>query len=51
MDASRDASRFLHISHPLLKIDGQDAPAEIIENLLQVLVEESIHQPGHPLGI
>jgi hypothetical protein len=46
MDASRDASRFLHISHPLLKIDGQDAPAEIIENLLQVLVEESIHQPA-----
>jgi phage protein D len=41
-----DASRFLYISHPLLKIDGKAAPAEVIENLLQVLVEESIHQPA-----
>jgi len=29
-----------------LKIDGQDAPPELIEDLLQVAVEESVHLPG-----
>jgi uncharacterized protein involved in type VI secretion and phage assembly len=38
--------KFIYISHPLLKIDGENAPEEVIDNLLQVLVEESIHLPA-----
>jgi phage protein D len=39
-----DASRY--IARPLLKIDGKDAPEPVVNRILQVLVEESIHQPA-----
>jgi uncharacterized protein involved in type VI secretion and phage assembly len=31
---------------PNLKIDGQDAPRDLMEDILQLFVEESLHQPG-----
>lgn len=31
---------------PSLKIDGQQAPASLMEDILQIFVEESLHQPG-----
>ncbi len=43
MDA---ASKSRYIARPLLKIDGKDAPETVMGRLLQVLVEESIHQPA-----
>lgn len=31
---------------PTLKIDGEDAPDDILENILQIIVEESLHRPS-----
>mgnify|MGYP001798054534 CR=1 FL=1 len=31
---------------PILKIDGETAPDDILENILQVVVEESLHRPS-----
>ncbi|NER84414.1 MAG: phage late control D family protein, partial [Leptolyngbya sp. SIO1D8] len=31
---------------PILKIDGQTAPDDILENILQIIVEESLHRPS-----
>jgi phage protein D len=31
---------------PNLKIDGQNAPQDLLEDILQLYVEESLHQPG-----
>jgi len=31
---------------PLIKIEDEDAPTEIMENILQVIVEQSLHSPG-----
>ena len=31
---------------PTLKIDGQPASDDILENILQIIVEESLHRPG-----
>jgi phage protein D len=35
-----------YISQPLLQIDGANAPADLIEDILQIKVEESLHLPG-----
>ena len=35
-----------YIALPTLKIDGQSAPDSLIEDLLQISVEESLHLPG-----
>ncbi|MBD1930797.1 MULTISPECIES: VgrG-related protein [Cyanophyceae] len=35
-----------YISRPLIKIDGQDAPAGLAEDILQISVEESLHLPA-----
>jgi phage protein D len=31
---------------PILKIDGQDASSQLLEDILQISVEESLHLPG-----
>ncbi|MEM7062115.1 MAG: VgrG-related protein [Cyanobacteria bacterium P01_B01_bin.77] len=31
---------------PIIKIDDQDAPEDILENVLQIVVEESLHRPS-----
>ena len=36
----------LYIAAPLLKIDGSPAPADLLEDLLEISVEESINQPA-----
>lgn len=36
----------LYRALPILKIEGNDAPAELMEDILQLFVEESLHQPG-----
>lgn len=35
-----------YIAQPILEIDGQRAPAALIEDILQISVEESLHLPG-----
>ncbi|MGP1386751.1 MAG: VgrG-related protein [Thainema sp.] len=35
-----------YIAKPILKIDGQDASADLLEDILQISVEESLHLPG-----
>ncbi|MCF4966939.1 VgrG-related protein [Nostoc sp. CMAA1605] len=35
-----------YIPEPLLQIDNTDASKELIEDILQISVEESLHQPG-----
>ncbi|HEY9649507.1 MAG TPA: VgrG-related protein [Coleofasciculaceae cyanobacterium] len=35
-----------YIAQPLLEIDGQAAPESLIEDILQISVEESLHLPG-----
>jgi len=37
---------FTYTPEVALKIDGQAAPTDLIEDLLQVVVEESLHLPG-----
>ena len=34
------------IAKPTLKIDGSPASPELLEDLLQIVVEESLHLPG-----
>ncbi|MBU7584093.1 MAG: VgrG-related protein [Nostoc sp. TH1S01] len=36
----------LYIPEPLLQIDGTDASADLINDILQITVEESLHLPG-----
>ncbi|MEM8611320.1 MAG: VgrG-related protein [Cyanobacteria bacterium P01_H01_bin.105] len=31
---------------PIIKIDNKDAPEDILENVLQIIVEESLHRPS-----
>lgn len=35
-----------YVAEPILEIDGQPAPASLIEDILQISVEESLHLPG-----
>ena len=35
-----------HRALPILKIDNKDAPKDILENVLQIIVEESLHRPS-----
>ncbi|HIK04622.1 MAG TPA: VgrG-related protein [Trichormus sp. M33_DOE_039] len=35
-----------YIPEPLLQIDGTDASKDLLEDILQISVEESLHQPG-----
>lgn len=35
-----------YVAQPTLKIDGQDASASLIEDILELSVEESLHLPG-----
>jgi phage protein D len=35
-----------YVAEPILKIDGKAASAELLEDILQILVEESLHLPG-----
>lgn len=35
-----------YVSQVLLKIDGQDAPAALLDDIVQVVVEESLHLPS-----
>jgi phage protein D len=35
-----------YIPSPLLQIDGADASADLLNDILQISVEESLHQPG-----
>ncbi|MBD1897112.1 VgrG-related protein [Coleofasciculus sp. FACHB-129] len=35
-----------YISYPQIKIDGDDAPASLMEDILQISVEESLHLPA-----
>lgn len=35
-----------YVAAPILKIDGQSVSAALIEDLLQIVVEESLHLPG-----
>ncbi len=35
-----------YVAQPILKIDGQDASANLIEDILELSVEESLHLPG-----
>lgn len=35
-----------YLAAPILKIDGQSASADLIEDILQIVVEESLHLPG-----
>ncbi|MBE9052222.1 VgrG-related protein [Nostocales cyanobacterium LEGE 11386] len=36
----------LYIPEPLLQIDGSDAPKDLLDDILQISVEESLHLPG-----
>ncbi len=31
---------------PILEIDGQENPQNLIDDILQIFVEESLHRPG-----
>jgi phage protein D len=35
-----------YIAKPILKLDGQQASEELLEDILQITVEESLHLPG-----
>lgn len=35
-----------YVAEPILEIDGQPAPASLMEDILQISVEESLHLPG-----
>jgi uncharacterized protein involved in type VI secretion and phage assembly len=35
-----------YIPEPLLQIDGADAPKDLLDDILQISVEESLHLPG-----
>jgi hypothetical protein len=35
-----------YLCRPLLKLDGKDAPAELMKDLLQISLEESLHLPA-----
>ena len=36
----------LYLCRPLLQLAGKDAPSELIKDILQISVEESLHLPG-----
>ena len=35
-----------YIAEPILEIDGKEAPKELMQDILQISVEESLHLPG-----
>ncbi len=35
-----------YIAEPLLKLNGEDAPTELTDDILEISVEESLHLPG-----
>ncbi len=35
-----------YVAEPLLQIDGQDAPKDLMQDILQISVEESLHLPA-----
>ena len=35
-----------YASQPILKIDGKPAPDDLLNDILQISVEESLHLPG-----
>ena len=35
-----------YVARPILKIDGKQAPDDLMEDILQISVEESLHLPG-----
>ena len=35
-----------YVAEPLLKLDGEDAPTEMTNDILEISVEESLHLPG-----
>lgn len=39
-------AKVTYIAEPILEIDGQQAPKNLIEDILQISVEESLHLPG-----
>jgi phage protein D len=40
------AEKSLYLSEPKIQIEGQDASPELIKDLLEISVEESLHLPG-----
>ncbi len=36
----------LHLSHPVLKLGGANAPQELMKNILEIIVDESLHMPS-----
>jgi len=43
---SRNTQPDRYLALPFLEIDGQQAPKEMMEDILQISVEESLHLPG-----
>ncbi|MEO0985396.1 MAG: VgrG-related protein [Cyanobacteria bacterium J06639_14] len=39
-------SKSTYIAEPLLKLDGESAPIELTNDILEILIEESLHLPG-----
>jgi phage protein D/phage baseplate assembly protein gpV len=39
-------SKSLYLSEPLLKLGGADAPAELMKDILEIIVDESLHMPS-----
>jgi phage protein D/phage baseplate assembly protein gpV len=39
-------SKSLYLSEPLLKLGGSDAPAELMKDILELIVDESLHMPS-----
>lgn len=39
-------SQTTYIAEPLLKIEGESAPSELTNDILEILIEESLHLPG-----
>jgi phage protein D len=39
-------SQTLYLSHPILKIGGANAPAELMKDILEITVDESLHMPS-----
>lgn len=36
----------LHLSHPVLKLGGANAPQELMKDILEIIVDESLHMPS-----
>jgi phage protein D/phage baseplate assembly protein gpV len=39
-------NKTLYLSEPFLKLDGADAPEELMKDILEIIVDESLHMPS-----